>query len=161
MFGLAIQKAKTHFGSDFHTDAAYFLIARFFLLYVLKKVDCDTVDDLAYLAIKNRSSLEALKSFEENSQISFDSLSSFLKTFGEAFYNGESISLADFEIRWVQLFGDSTGLAIEYAPYLLHFLFAVSHGANCGGTLRLSRQKDILNKMGLPRLYAAVVNVLK
>ena len=62
LFALAMQKAKTTFGgSDFQNDAASFLIARFFLLYVLKKVDSDTVDDYAYLAVKNRSSLEALK----------------------------------------------------------------------------------------------------
>jgi len=142
MFEQAMKKTKTGFGEEFKQDAASFLIARFFLLYVLKKVDSDSVDDFAYLAVKNRSSLEALKSFEDISKIDYDSLSGFLKTFGEAFYNGEGVSLVEFETRWVQLFGDATGLAIEYAPFLLHFLFAVMHGANLGGTLRLSRQYD-------------------
>lgn len=161
MFALACQKAKTTFGDDFKTDAAHFLIAKFFLLYVLEKTSSDIVDDYAYLAIKNRSSLEAMKSFEDISEIDYSSLSSFLRSFGEAFYNGEPIYLSDFENRWVQLFGDSTGLAIEYAPFLLHFLFAVVHGASLGGSLRLARQYNELNKLGLPRLYTAVVNVLK
>lgn len=162
MFALAMQKTKTTFGgSDFQNDAANFLIARFFLLYVLKKADNSTVDDYAYLAVKNRSSLESLKSFEDISRINYDTLSGFLKSFGEAFYNGETVHLADFETKWVQLFGDSMGLAIEYVPFLLHFLFAVMHGANLGGSLRLMRQQDVLNKLGLPRLYTAVVNVLK
>lgn len=161
MFALAIQKAKTTFGDDFKTDAAHFLIAKFFLLYVLAKTNTDVIDDYAYMAVKNRSSLESMRSFEDISEIDFTSLSEFLKTFGEAFYNGEQIYLSDFENRWVQLFGDSTGLAIEYAPFLIHFLFAVVHGASLGGTLRLTRQYNELNKLGLPRLYTAVVNVLK
>jgi hypothetical protein len=162
MFSLAMQKTKTTYGgSDFQNDAAHFLIAKFFLLYALQKPDSSTVDDYAYLAIKNRSSLEALKSFEEINQINYDTLSGFLKTFGEAFYNGQAVRLSDFENRWVQCFGDSTGFAVEYVPYLLHFLFAAMHGANLGGSLRLTRQYDTLNKLGLPRLYNAVVNVLK
>ena len=161
MFALAIQKTKTTFGDDFKTDAAHFLISRFFLLYVLNKTDTDMIDDYAYTSVRNRSSLESMKSFEEISEIDYSSLSGFLKTFGEAFYNGEVIRLPDFENRWVQLFGDSTGLAIEFAPFLMHFLFAVLHGASLGGTLRLSRQYNELNKLGLPKLYTAVVNVLK
>lgn len=162
MFALCMQKTKTTFGgSDFQNDAAYFLIAKFFLLYVLDKAESDTVDDYAHLIIKNHSSLEALKSFESISQINYSSLSSFLKTFGEAFYNGEPVLLINFETSWLMLFGDSTPFAIEYLPYLIHFLFAVMHGATLGGTLRLSRQYDVLNKLGLPRLYNAIVNALK
>jgi len=162
MFGLVAQKTKTTFGeSDFQKDAANFLIARFFLLYVLRKTDSETVDDYAYLAIQNRSSLESLKSFEEINKISYDSLSSFLNTFGAAFYNGEGLNMASFNTMWVSCFGDATGFAIEYAPYLIHFLFAVMHGASLGGTLRLSRHADNLKKLGLPRLYNAVVSSLK
>jgi len=162
MFSLVMQKTKTTFGgSDFQNDAASFLIAKFFLLYVLQKANTPIIDDYAYMAVKNRSSLEALKSYEDISQIDYDTLSGFLKTFGEAFYNGEPVYLADFDNKWVLSFGDSTGLAIEYVPFLLHFLFAVMHGANLGGTLRLARSQDILNKLGLPRLYNAVVNALK
>jgi len=65
LFEQAMKKTKTGFGEEFKQDAASFLIARFFLLYVLKKIDNESVDDFAYLAVKNRSSLEALKSFEE------------------------------------------------------------------------------------------------
>lgn len=161
MFEQTMKKTKTEFGDDFQKDAARFLISRFFLLYVLEKTDSDTVDDFAYLTLDNRSSMEALKSFEEINQIDYSTLSGFLKTFGDAFYNGEPVLLPAFETSWVQLFGDSTGLAIEYVPFLLHFLFAVSHGATLSGALRLSRQHEQLNRKGLPRLYNAVINVLK
>lgn len=162
MFSLTITKTKTSYGgSEFQEDAARFLIARFLLLNILEKQDSDIVDDYAYLAVQHRSSLSALKSFEEISMINYDKLSTFLKTFGEAFYNGEGIDLSSFETKWTQLFGDSTALAIEYVPYLLHFLFAVENQAPLGGAFRLLKQKPQLTKNGLPLLYNAVINALK
>lgn len=162
MFSLALQKTKTTYsGSDFQADAASFVIARFLLLNVLEKNDSDIVDDYAYLAVKNRSSIASLKSFEEMSGINYESLSEFLRTFGESFFNGESINLASFEAKWLSLFGDGTGLAIEFAPYLLHFLFATFHNATLGGTCRLARRADELKKLGLAKLYASVVNALR
>lgn len=161
MFSLAIQKTKTSYGSlDFQSDCASFIIAKFFLTYVLEKSD-STVDDYAYLVIKNKSSLSALKSFEEMSMIDYSSLSGFLKTFGEAFFNGEGIDLISFENKWLSLFGEGTALSIEYVPYLLHILFACLRGAALGGTIRMSRHINELKKVGLPRLYMAVINVLK
>lgn len=162
MFSQAVQKAKTTYGgSDFQNDAASFLIARFCLLYILEKNDTEYTDDIAYLAVQNRSSLESLKSFESINKIDYSKLSEFLRTFGEAFYNGEGVELVAFENKWISLYGDATGLAIEYAPYLLHFLFAAMHGAVLGGGIRLGRQLDNLRKIGLPKLYNAVVNTLK
>ena len=162
LFSAAVIRAKTTFGSDeFQKDAANFLIARFFLLYVLEKQDNDTVDDFAYLTIQNHSSIMSLKSFEEVNNIQYDSLSHFLETFGAAFFNGEPVYLVDFENKWVQSYGDSTGLAVEYAPFLIHFLLATFHGASFNGTLRLSRQRQELDKLGLGRLYNAIVGALK
>lgn len=162
MFSLAIQKTKTSYGSvDFQSDAASFLIARFFLLNILEKRDSEIVDDYAYLVVQNRSSLSALKSFEEMSMTDYSSLSGFLRTFGEAFFNGEAIDLMSFENKWLSLYGEGTALAIEYVPYLLHILFACQHNAVLGGTIRLTKQKDQLKKMGLPKLYIAVINALK
>ena len=161
MFGYVAQKVKSNFGEDFHKDAANFLMGRFFILYVLDQPDCDSADDYAYLAIQNKSSLESLKTFEDINRIDYSSLSGFLKTFGEALYNGEGINMATFNTAWCSCYGDSTPFAIEYVPFLLHFLFAVLHGAVLGGTLRLSRHKDSLMKLGLSKLYNAVSDVLK
>jgi len=162
MFSLTMQKTKTTYGgSDFQNDCASFLISKFFLLYVLKKPNNDSINDYAYLAVQNKSSLTSLLSYEDISQIDYSSLSAFLNTFGQAFYNGEGVSLVDFETRWVMMFGDSTGLAIEFAPFLLHYLFAVLHGATLMGSLRLMRYQDNLKKLGLAKLYNAVVSVLK
>lgn len=160
LFAQTMVKTKTKFGSEFQTDAAYFMIARFFLLYVLGKNDTSMTDDFAYTAITHRSSLEALKSFETNSMINYDSLTGFLKSFGETFFN-EGIALAEFENNWVRMYGEGMVFAIEYVPYLLHYLFASLHGATLGGSTRLFSRAEDLKKLGLPRLYNAVISVIK
>lgn len=161
MVAQAIIKTKVPFGgqSSFQNDAGLFIIARFFLLYVLEKPDTDIIDDFAYLVTQNKSSMSALKSFEETSMIDYESLSGFLKTFGEAFYN-EKINLGEFENNWVRMYGEGLIFALEYVPYLLHFLFAALHGAVLGGSSRLSTRDDI-KKLGLARLYNAVVAALR
>ena len=160
LFAQTMVKTKTKFGSEFQTDAAYFMIARFFLLYVLGKSDTGMTDDYAYMAITHRSSMEALKAFEANNMINYDSLSGFLKSFGETFFS-EGIILSEFENNWVRMYGEGMVFAIEYVPYLLHFLFASLHGATLGGSTRLFSRAEDLKKLGLPRLYNAVISALK
>jgi len=148
--------------NDFNKDASDFLAARFFLLNVLGKVDSATIDDYAYLAVENRSSITALKNFEEMKNIRYDTLSNFLDSFGRAFFYDEPIFLSEFAINWMRLYGQQTQLAIEYAPYLLHFLFAAYHGAPLGGACSgLTRGRSDLLKRGLAKLYSAVVVALK
>jgi len=161
LFAQALIKTKTTFGGqDFQNDAAYFIIAKFFLLYVMGKTNSDVVDDYAYLAIKNRSSLVALKSYEETSQIDYTSLSGFLNSFGQAFYN-DNIKLMEFSNNWFKMYGEGTIYAVEYVPYLLHFLFAALHSASLGASSRLSFRLPDLQKMGLPKLYNAVIAAIR
>lgn len=161
LFSQTVIKTKVTFGGQpFQNDAAYFIIAKFFLLYVLEKNPGDITDDYAYLAVQNRSSIEALKSFEENSMIDYSSLSGFLATLGEAFFN-EKISLLEFERNWVKMYGEGMVLALEYVPYLIHFLFAAFHGAMLGGSIRLYNRIDELKKIGLPKLYNAVISAVR
>jgi len=83
-------------GEDFKTDAARFIIAKFFLLYVLKKSQSETIDSYAYKATKYKTSIKALRDYESNAFINYNSLSEFLSSFGDVFFN-EPISLIDFE----------------------------------------------------------------
>lgn len=159
LFAQALIKTKTTFGGqDFQNDAAYFIIAKFFLSYVMEKNT--SVDDYAYLAVKNRSSLIALKSYEETSQINYSSLSEFLNSFGQAFFN-DKINLMEFSNNWFKLYGEGTIYAIEYVPYLLHFLFAALHSATLGAASRLNYRLPELQKLGLPKLYNAVIAAIR
>ena len=148
------------YGDEFSNSAARFLIAKFFLRYVLNKPDSSTIDDFAYKALKHRTSLAALKNYEEVSNIDFESLSGFLKSFGEAFFN-EPIDVSKFEVAWLSMYGEGLVFAIEYAPYLLHYLFATLHGATLGGSTRLFNRLPDLQKDGLPKLYNAVISEIR
>lgn len=163
MFAQTLIKTKLTFGAqDFQNDAANFIIAKFFLLYVLKKNMSDVVDDYAYLTVTKRSSIEALKSFEEASMIDYTSLTGFLQTFGEAFFN-DKVNLIEFENNWLKMYGEGMVLALEYAPYLIHFLFAALHGASLGGlnSRLVTNKKPELIKLGLAKLYNAFVSVIR
>lgn len=148
------------FADEFNNDAARFLIAKFFLRYVLKKPDSSTIDDFAVKAIKHRTHLSALKNFEEVSDIDYSSLSKFLERLGEVFFN-EPIDISKFEVAWLSMYGEGMIFAIEYAPYLLHYLFATLHGASLGGMTRLFNRLPDLQKDGLPKLYNAVISELR
>jgi len=147
-------------GEDFKTDAARFIIANFFLRYVLKKAPSEGIDSYAYKATKYRTSFKGVKDYEENAFINYESLSGFLSSFGEVFFN-EPISLIDFENKWLTNYGEGLLFAIEYVPYLLHFLFAALHHAPLGGVVRLGNRVNELTKEGLVQLYNSVVAAVK
>lgn len=160
MFMKAVSRAKTNIYEDVAQDTARFIIAKFFLTYVLKKQDSDTTDNYAYLSVKNRTSKVVIKSQEENYQINYNTLTDFLSSFSEAFFN-DSLSLVQFINSWVKLYGDGLVLAVEYAPYLIHFLFAALHSTSLGGITRLNLHLPILQDDGLNKLYTAMINILR
>ena len=163
LFAQCVVKCRVPFGNggtdDFGTDSAYFIIAKFFLKYILLKDDTEA-DNYAMLCIKFKSSRVALKSFEETSNINYDSLSSFLNSFGETFFQ-DPINIAEFTVAWTKSYGDCTALAIEYVPYFIYDLFATYNGALLGGTLRMGRLKPQLLKLGLDKLRVALISIIK
>ncbi len=161
LFANIIIRTQTTFGVlDFNTDAARYLIAKFFLRYCLNKPQTDTVDEYAAKCIKHRSSILALRTFEESSNIDYDSLSGFLKTFGITFFSTE-IQTNSFINNWIRSYGEATVLAIEYVPFLLHFLFSTLKGTMLGGGSKLILRSNDLKNDGLHRLYQAVTSILK
>lgn len=88
------------------------------------------------------------------------SLSAFLKTLGEAFFN-KGVDLSKFQISWVSMYGEGLLFAVEYAPYFLHFLFATWHGSSLGGSNKLYNKLPEMTKDGLIKLYNAVISELR
>jgi hypothetical protein len=160
LFSGAVIKSAINYGSEFNTDAARYIIAQFFLRYVLKKQPSSTIDEFAYKSIKNRTSLAALKNFEEASDINYDKLSTFLETLGQAFFN-EKIDISKFEVSWLSMYGEGLVFAIEYIPYLIHFLFAAMHGASLGGSTKLYIRMPELMKDGIQKLYNAIISEIR
>jgi hypothetical protein len=160
LFSKAVIKSATVYGNEFNTDAARFIIGKFFLVYVLKKQPSDTIDEIAHTTIKYRSSITGLRNYEENAKIDYSSMSRFLETFGMSFFN-QVIDLGKFTLYWTSLYGEGMLFAVEYVPYLIHFLFSLVHGARLGEATRLINSQTELEKEGLIKLYNTVVAELR
>lgn len=147
---------------EFQQEAAKFIIAKFFLIYILEKNESDpSVNVYAQKASNATSSVQALQTYEENLGIRYEKLSIFLSTFGIAFFNGNPTSLSDFERAWITMYGEGLALAIEYVPYLLHFLFAPIHASKLGGASKMHIRFPALQKEGLIKLYNAVLTAIR
>lgn len=145
---------------DFEKQAAKFVIAKFFLVYILQKnINDELTDKYAQIATGTKISLRAtdLSAYEANLGINYNSLTSFLSTFGVAFFSGRPTNTSDFVIQWQKLYGEGTILAIEYVPYLIHFLIATKYNANLGGFNKMQRKQSDLISDGLGKFYNALV----
>lgn len=162
MFNKAVIKsARAIYGSaDFMNSAAEFLIANFFLRYILGMTPSDTLDDYALSAVSGNASLVSLKDFEMNAGIDYTSLTGFLSTFGTAIYS-EEIGILKFQTGWLTTFGEGLLYAIEYLPFLIHYLIACVRGASLGGNTRLAILKPPLVKKGLDVFYRTLVSELR
>jgi len=165
LFSNTVIRTETIYGDEFNTDAARFFIAKFFLRYVLKKPQTETLDTYAYQSVRQRgTALASLKVFEQDSEIDYNSLTSFLTTLGNTFFS-KPIDFLNFQIKWASLYGQGLNLAIEYVPYLLHYLIALGHGsgASLGGATRLAKSSifsDIRND-GLIKLLNTMTSILR
>lgn len=147
---------------DFQQDAGKFIIAKFFFTHILGKDPNDSsTNAYARLAAGCGSSLGALTAYAENLGINYEKLSTFLSSFGMVFFNGRPTTILDFESKWLKMYGEGMALAIEYVPYLLHFLFAAYHSSRLGGSSRLDKRLPDLQKMGLIKLYNAVITAIQ
>jgi hypothetical protein len=160
LFMKAATDVKSVIYDSIMQDTAKFVIAKFFLTYCLGKQPTDTLNGYAYLSTSKKVSMNVIVGQEETLGIDYNTLSGFLSSFGREFFRDE-ISLAQFVNAWVKAYGDGMILAIEYVPYLLHFLFAPIHSASLGGSCRLGLKKTILQDAGLNRLYTAMINLLR
>lgn len=142
---------------DFQQEMGRFIIAKFFLIHDLQQTNNDLINSYAYKISNSNSSIQALIEYESNLQITYDSLSGFLSSFGSAFFLGVPTNLPDFEKAWIAMYGEGMPFAIEYIPYLLHFLFAAVHNSRLGGSSKLIRRYPDLQKEGLAKLYSGVI----
>ena len=81
-------------------------------------------------------------------------------TLGLALFN-VGIDTHKFSLAWVHMYGEGLMLAIEYAPFLLHYLLAARVGAYLGGSTRLMNRIADLNKDGLLKLYNEIIQIIR
>lgn len=151
----------TRYGTDtFQEELAKFNIAKFFLTYCIGNNDERSIEEIAYKAVKAKTTILTIKQYNENLNLDFTSLSGFLKTFGMEFFRDE-INISEFSRAWMQLYGAGTLFAIEYIPYLIFFLCASMVGTSLTGSSKLALKRRELEQDGLSVLYMTLMSDIR
>jgi hypothetical protein len=108
---------------NFKLDMINFFLAKFFLINMCGKTDSDTVDNIAYHACFNKSSLKLIKEeemkFEENA---YADLFTFFDNLKEL-KGMQDLNSRSFVENWARMYGESTLLALDYLPSFLSMVF--------------------------------------
>jgi hypothetical protein len=149
-------------GDSFNNDAIYYTAAKFFMIHNLGMAPSDTTDKLAWeYGCRYDTTFDSLKLYEDTlDDIKYDNANDFITQLSSSMYKAAA-NYNDFTASWQRTCGEGCYLAIEYVPYLLHYLFAALHNARLGNMNRLSNRAPDLAKDGLQALHAAVVSKIR
>jgi hypothetical protein len=108
---------------NFKQDLINFFLAKFFLINMCDKVDSDTIDNIAYHACLNRSSLKLIK--EEEVKFEDDAYQDIFKLFENIreVKGMQDLNVRSFVENWARMYGESTLLALDYLPSFLSMVF--------------------------------------
>jgi hypothetical protein len=108
---------------NFKHDLVSFFLAKFFLINMCGKVDSETIDNIAYNACFNKSSLKLIK--EEEEKFDEDAYEDIFKFFENLrFIKGmQDLNVRSFVENWARMYGESTLLALDYLPSFLAMIF--------------------------------------
>ena len=144
--GIIINNAS----QDDNTTYLRYLSAKFFLRYVLKKDQTESVDNLAFKVAKvssiNKVTLELLQMREDGDGFlddsnKYETFSGFLSAIMESTRSNLTITSAVVLSSFTFLYGEQAYHSITYFPYLLYFLEIALKGAP------LRKLKDSLMSM--------------
>ncbi|QXN67966.1 hypothetical protein FPHOBKDP_00216 [Listeria phage LPJP1] len=131
--------------NDFKSDFVSFILSKFYLLAMAKKNYNNTIDDIAYKACFNGSSLSLIKEMEEGFNLSEKELYKDIFTLFDnlkKIKGLEKLQVRSYLENYVRMYGDSTVLAIDYLPAFMHMVMSSSISAN------LNREAIIENTLG-------------
>jgi hypothetical protein len=108
---------------NFKQDLVHFFLAKFFLINMCGKADSETIDNIAYNACMNKSSLKLIK--EEEAKFDASAYDDIFKFFENLrFIKGmQDLNVRSFVENWARMYGESTLLALDYLPSFLSMIF--------------------------------------
>lgn len=113
-------------------DKASFLLGRFFLVNMLDRPLNQTSFDNAYTCCRNKTTKNIIESFNNDfiqDEKIYKNLDSFVKD-GLTMVEGcDSITTRTFLNGFINMYGPSTTMAVEYFPYFCHLVSSVAVGA--------------------------------
>jgi len=114
---------------NFKQDLVNFFLAKFFLINLCDKVDSDTIDNIAYHACMNKSSLKLIKEEEiKFDDTAYDDIFNLFNNLKEI-KGMQDLNVRSFVENWARMYGESTLLALDYLPSFLSMTFgSVANG---------------------------------
>jgi hypothetical protein len=108
---------------NFRQDLISFFLAKFFLINMCGKVDSETIDNIAYHACFNKSSLKLIK--EEEMRFTEDVYEDLFKFFDnlKEIKGMQDLNIRSFIENWARMYGESTLLALDYLPSFFSMIF--------------------------------------
>ncbi|AMS01365.1 virion protein [Bacillus phage AR9] len=114
---------------DYKLDLINFFLAKFFLINLCGKTNNDTVDNIAYHACFNKSSLKLIK--EEEMRFDNNAYEDIFKLFDNLrdIKGMKDLNVRSFVENWARMYGETTLLGLDYLPSFLSTIFgAVVNG---------------------------------
>lgn len=117
---------------NFKQDFMNYILAKFFLINLCGKVNNETVDNIAYHACFNQSTLKLIK--EEEAKFDTNMYDNIFKLFLAL---NEVKGMHDLNIRsfienWARMYGESSLLALDYLPSFMSMIFGSIVSGNIG-----------------------------
>jgi hypothetical protein len=105
-------------------DKVSYLVAKFFLLNLVGREDNETVKGLAYNTCVNSTPIEIIKRMEDESDINYHNLSTFIETLSNSFSKLNALTIRVIVETWTKMYGDFTLMGMESFLYFLVSLFS-------------------------------------
>lgn len=141
------------------SDQLNYVLAKFFLLYVLEKQPSDNINTIAYSCIYNNLPRNLVESADENfDENAYNSLQAFFDSLANNFIGLNKLTIRSFIDNWMIMYGENTVLSIENYPIMLV-------NCICGAifTARINRDNLFENVVGREtnNLHTEICRILK
>lgn len=141
------------------SDKMTFVAAKFYLISVLGRKPTQSVNQLAYSCIKNKTTQTTISTFDEElNQECYTSLDKLLEEIANKVPQLRNLTLRSFYYRYSRDYGPSTVLALEYFPCFFYLVSntVYANGINNSLVIETAFGRDA---MILRTFYSEVINV--
>lgn len=141
----------------YRSDVVNFFLAKFFLVNVCDKADNDTINNIAYNACFNESSLKIVLMQEENfKDNAYSTIMNFFDNL-KSIKGLNELSFRTFLENWVRMYGDSTLLAMDYLPSFL----SMTYGSIISGNIAKDAIIETIAGKYIAKSYTEFCRLLK
>ena len=125
MLGKVIDKLYAIKIDNLRSDLIHFLLAKFFIINMCDRVATTTVDEIAYHAIPNKTSLALLQAeAEQIPEDAYENLEKFIKALSTL--NMKNLNIRIVIENYARMYGEASLLSLDYLPAFFAVIFGVA-----------------------------------